>query len=69
MPIHFRKSDSSFQMNCHSAVTICTLLSFCKGNEEKIVKNVCLQFTCYAPLMALLSHLSAVQQDVKFEVL
>ena len=46
----YRKSDTPFQMNCHSAVTICILLSFCKRNEEINLRKmfVCnLQVACH----------------------
>ena len=64
----FRKSDASFQMNCHSAVVICILLSFSKRNEERNLRKM---FVYNGMLRAIngVIAVSAMQQDVKFEVL
>ena len=55
-------------MNCYSAVAICILLSFSKRNEERNLRKM---FVYNGMLRAIngVIAVSAIQQDVKFEVL
>ena len=55
-------------MNCRSAVAICILLSFTKRNEERNLRKM---FVYNGMLRAIngVIAVSAMQQDVKFEVL
>ena len=66
MPVHFfRKSDTSFQINCHSAMTVCILLSFCKRNEERNFVYTIYMLRAINGVIAV----SVMEQDVKFKVL
>ena len=63
-----QESDPFFQLNCHSVVTICFLLSFCKRDRERNRKKMFvynLHIVCNYGVIAV----SAMQQGVKFEVL